>query len=35
MAVYPNAFNDIFDANRPDLKAVLESGMRLQPGNHA
>lgn len=35
VAVYLNAFNDMNEANWPNLKAILESDSRLQLGNHA
>lgn len=35
VAVYLNAFNDMNQANWPNLKAILESDARLQLGNHA
>jgi len=35
VAVYLNAFNDMNQANWPNLKAILESDSRLQLGNHA
>jgi hypothetical protein len=35
VAVYLNAFNDMNEANWPNLKAILESDSRLQLGAHA
>ena len=35
VAVYLNAFNDMNEANWPNLKTILESDTRLQLGNHA
>ena len=35
VAVYLNAFNDMNEANWPNLKALLEGDARLQLGNHA
>src|SRR5882672_3937559 len=35
VAVYLNAFNDMNEANWPNLKSLLESDARLQLGNHA
>jgi len=35
VAVYLNAFNDMNNANWPNLKALLETDARLQLGNHA
>jgi hypothetical protein len=35
VAVYLNAFNEMNQANWPNLKAILESDSRLQLGNHA
>jgi hypothetical protein len=35
VAVYLNAFNDMNEANWPNLKATLESDSRLQLGAHA
>lgn len=35
VAVYLNAFNDMNQANWPNLKAILESDARLQLGNDA
>lgn len=34
VAVYLNAFNDMNEANWPNLKTMLESDSRLQLGNH-
>jgi hypothetical protein len=34
VAVYLNAFNDMNEANWPNLKAMLQSDPRLQLGNH-
>jgi hypothetical protein len=34
VAVYLNAFNDMNEANWPNLKTLLESDSRLQLGNH-
>ena len=34
VAVYLNAFNDMNEANWPNLKALLESDTRLQLGSH-
>jgi hypothetical protein len=35
VAVYLNVFNDMNEANWPNLKAILESDSRLQLGSHA
>jgi hypothetical protein len=35
VSVYLNAFNDMNQANWPNLKGILESDTRLQLGNHA
>ena len=35
VAVYLNAFNDMNQANWPNLKAILEGDTRLQLGNHS
>lgn len=35
VAVYLNAFNDMNEANWPNLKAMLEGDARLQLGNHS
>jgi hypothetical protein len=35
VSVYLNAFNDMNEANWPNLKGILESDTRLQLGNHA
>jgi hypothetical protein len=34
VAVYLNAFNDMNEANWPNLKTMLQSDPRLQLGNH-
>jgi hypothetical protein len=35
VSVYLNVFNDMNEANWPNLKTILESDSRLQLGNHA